>query len=366
MKMIDYTVRNDEKIIFSLRSLYEMHGYSQYKMTKFEEYDLYVKNKDFLLGENIITFNDTNGKLMALKPDVTLSIIKNHIDNPDLSEKLYYNENVYRVSKGSRTFKEIMQVGIECIGNVDGYCLAEILTLAVQSLNIISDESVLCVSSLEIISQLIENVPSDIRKQIISFINEKNIHELTSLCRKSEIEEQTVNKLIALTSLHGKYSYVFPQLKKILADSAEVINFEKILSSLDNEILEKIEIDFSTAGDSKYYNGIAFKGYINGISDSVISGGQYDKLMKKMGRKSNAVGFAIYLDVLENLDNSFNDYDVDTVIIYDEKTDVCEIGKKVNELNENGQSVLAVKKIPEKIKYKNLCRMCEKEAEFNG
>ena len=46
---------------------------------------------------NIITFTDTNGKLMALKPDVTLSIIKNTRDaSPDVS-KLCYDENVYRV-----------------------------------------------------------------------------------------------------------------------------------------------------------------------------------------------------------------------------------------------------------------------------
>ena len=28
---------------------------------------------------------------------------------------------------------------------------------------------------------------------------------------------------------------------------------------------------------------------------------QYDKLMKKMGRRSRAVGFAVYLDMLERL-----------------------------------------------------------------
>ena len=74
-------LKNDEKAVFALRSLYEKYGYSQFKMSKFEEYDLYVRNKDFLVSDNIITFTDTNGKLMALKPDVTLSIIKNSDDH---------------------------------------------------------------------------------------------------------------------------------------------------------------------------------------------------------------------------------------------------------------------------------------------
>ena len=76
--MIDEKLlKNEEKAIFNLRSLYRRYGYSPFKMSKFEEYDLYVRNKDFLVSDRVITFNDTNGKLMALKPYVTLSIIKN-------------------------------------------------------------------------------------------------------------------------------------------------------------------------------------------------------------------------------------------------------------------------------------------------
>ncbi len=43
-------LKTSEKIIFSLRELYEARGYSHYKMSKFEEYDLYSKNKDFLVS----------------------------------------------------------------------------------------------------------------------------------------------------------------------------------------------------------------------------------------------------------------------------------------------------------------------------
>ena len=52
---------------------------------------------------------------------------------------------------------------------------------------------------------------------------------------------------------------------------------------------------------STLYNGIAFKGFISGIPGSVLSGGQYDALMRKMGRKDRAIGFAVFLDMLERL-----------------------------------------------------------------
>ena len=82
MLINDKILQNQEKIIFALRELYLNSGYTPYRMSKFEEYDLYAKNKDFLVSDNVITFTNTDGKLMPLKPDVTLSIIKNNADEP--------------------------------------------------------------------------------------------------------------------------------------------------------------------------------------------------------------------------------------------------------------------------------------------
>ena len=55
--------------------------------------------------------------------------------------------------------------------------------------------------------------------------------------------------------------------------------------------------------DNNYYNGTVFKGYINGIPSAVLSGGQYDNLMRQMQRQSKAIGFAVYVDLLERLDD---------------------------------------------------------------
>ena len=63
----------------------------------------------------------------------------------------------------------------------------------------------------------------------------------------------------------------------------------------------RIRIDFSASGDVKYYNGIAFKGFISGIPDSVLSGGEYGRLLRRMGRRDRAVGFAVFLNMLERL-----------------------------------------------------------------
>ena len=92
-------LRADERISMQLRQMYRQYGYLPYKVTQFEEYDLYMRNKRFLMSENVLAFSDMDGKLMAMKPDVTLSIIKNTSDSADMT-KVCYAERVYRVPRG--------------------------------------------------------------------------------------------------------------------------------------------------------------------------------------------------------------------------------------------------------------------------
>lgn len=149
-------LKSDEKVSLTLRSLYAKNGYTRFKMSKFEEYDLYSRNKDFLVSDGVITFTDTNGKLLALKPDVTLSIVKNSKDIKGQIQKVYYNENVYRISETSRTYKELMQTGLECIGDLDDKNIAEVLRLACESLNVISENWSLNLSNAALLSEILK------------------------------------------------------------------------------------------------------------------------------------------------------------------------------------------------------------------
>ena len=156
MSFDESILKSDERAVFKLRALYREYGYNQFKMSKFEEYDLYSENKDFLVSDGVITFNDTNGKLLALKPDVTLSILKNFKDEAGAVERLYYNENVYRISETSHTYKEIMQTGLECIGDINGDNEAEVIILALKSLALISKTFVLDLSHVGLVSALLD------------------------------------------------------------------------------------------------------------------------------------------------------------------------------------------------------------------
>ena len=307
MEINDLVLNTSEKVVLRLRQLYASHGYAPYRMSKFEEYDLYAKNKDFLVSDNVITFTDTSGKLMALKPDVTLSIIKNSKDEPDVTRKVYYNENVYRVSKGSGGFKEIMQVGVECFGKVDENTVCEVISLAANSLKSFSPESVLVISDLDITKKIVNATNGD-AKLLYRAINEKNLHSIDSICGGADAE--LLKKLI---SLYGSIPEVLPKLDGLFAGTGyekDYAKFKKVVQNLiKTENADSIFVDFSVTDDINYYNGIVFKGFIKNIPTVALSGGQYDNLMRRMKRKSLAVGFAVYTDVLERMDENTTDED---------------------------------------------------------
>jgi len=290
-------LKNQEKAVFALRDIYFSYGYLPYKMSKFEEYDLYIKNKEFLVSDRIITFTDTTGKLLALKPDVTLSILKNASGE---KQKVYYNEMVYRVSAGTKSFKEIMQTGVECIGKVGLYDIYEVVLLACKSLSLISEDFVLDLSHLGLLASILKGLDEKFIEKVVVAISEKNKHEISNLCQEYNYQDlaEILNEIV---SLYGDLQVVIEKLEKLgLIDNvAELKTLSKLLK--ESGYYDKIRIDFSLTGDMRYYNGIIFKGYVNGISESVLSGGQYDKLAKKLGKTCSAIGFAVYLDLLEKL-----------------------------------------------------------------
>jgi len=297
----------DEQIIFKLRMLYNEFGYSQYKMSRFEEYELYAENKAFLPSGEILAFTGVDGRLMALRPDVTLSIVK-YAKDDDALNKLYYNENVYR-SDGTE-FKEQMQVGLECIGNVDVDVMGEVLLLAKRSLDTLSERSSLDISHMGYLNGLLqrEKMTLQQRNEIIGCISEKNTSELKIICAKYGFNDAFTYKLTTLTMLYGHYDTVREKMQSLCVNE-EMNEALKDLDSLSDVMckhgLDKcINIDFSIVNDISYYNGLIFQGYIEGVPARVLSGGRYDELMRKLGKTSGAIGFAVYLDKLENADSA--------------------------------------------------------------
>ena len=333
----------------ALYALYEKTGYKKYKMSKFEEYSLYLDNKSFLSGGAIITFNDPDGKLLALKPDVTLSIAKNTSAGGKRSEKLYYTENVYRISESSRQLKEIMQMGLEYIGEIDPYVLCEVILLACMSLSEISENYTLDISHMGFVTSLLDGagISEEYRRRILDAVSRKSSHEIESICKKTGTGAELTKKIVSLCSLYGSVENVLDKAKELVINdrSAEALSeLETIYKSLHAFNTDcAINLDFSVINDMNYYNGIIFRGYLEGAATSVLSGGRYDNLMSRLGNDTGAVGFAINIDDVEMYAESGEDFDADVLLLYSDSDSPADILAEVKRLTSSGLSVRAAK-----------------------
>lgn len=335
-------IRFDEKLALNLRSIYESYGYLPYNMSKFEEYDLYSKNKDFLGDGGILTFTDVSGRLMALKPDVTLSIVKNAVATTG-TQKVYYKENVYRTNKKSGGFKEIQQCGIECIGDLTEYDVIEVLILALESLKSTGRPFKLVVSHMGILSSFINclNLSDNDKFELITCVKRKSSDGINEIAFRNDIDLTSLSNAV---SLNGNPNDIISALYRICPKDASdsVTSLHNIISELSKIGFEdNISIDLSVMNDMNYYRSLVFRGYIDCIPESVLIGGRYDDVLKKMGRNCGAIGFAVSLDKLNALSKSDDPTYRDVQLVYSKDIPSHTVIKAANEIRSNGLSVVA-------------------------
>ncbi len=340
-----------EKTTYKLRELFIDNGYRKFKMNKFEEYDLYSKNKEFLVSDGVIVFNDTNGKLLALKPDVTLSIIKNTKDDLNSIEKVFYNENVYRISQTSHTYKEIMQTGLECIGKITFNEVVEVTELALKTLRQISNDFLLQLANIDLASAIFKDyeITKDLLEKATIAITQKNTEYIKEIFNEKQIK--------AIKVLVNAYNSIEENLhdieKLVISKDSKLIfnNFKAVIDRLTKlGFGDKVAIDFSIIDFNSYYSGIVFKGFVSGVSAKILSGGQYDNLLKKMNRQSGAIGFAVYLDEIERFEQELIDTE-DCIKIALPKG---RLGEKVYQMFENaGFDCPSIKENNRKLIFEN-------------
>ena len=294
-----------ERASFALRALYEAAGCRKYHMGRFEEYGLYQENRSFLSSEQVITFTDLDGRLLALKPDVTLSIAKTAQPAPGETLRYYYHENVYRPSAESHTFKEISQMGLEMLGAVGEAQVQQAVCLAARSLDALGADWVLEVSHMGYLFGLFDalGVPDAARAKLLEKLREKNAHELRAAAGAAGLADAAADILCSVLSLCGSYADTLAKAAALCRNDAmraAVAELEALAVPLE-KAGGVIRLDMTLAGEMEYYNGLVFQGYLKALPRPLLKGGRYDLLMQKFTPGAGAIGFAVYLDELDRL-----------------------------------------------------------------
>lgn len=326
------------QLLTRLRSLYESLGYTRFTLRRFEEYGLYLENKSFLKSENVLTFTNPDGKLMALKPDVTLSIVKHARKEREGIERVYYQESVYSYSAVNREVTEVEQMGIEAMGDTDAYVVSEVVRLAVESLRLTGLPYVLDVSHMGFTTALLlsASLTPEQQEQALSLIRRKSAHELQAYLSEQGIGPDTSERILQMTKLAGPFAEVFPAAQKLSVNDQTAAALNELKTLYDtlaaDGAAEALRLDLSMLNELDYYNGIVLQGYVQGAPRAVLSGGRYDPLMRRFGKQADGIGFAVYLDELNRVLSDRRTLDADVLVLYQDGDDLAALHQAVFDL----------------------------------
>jgi len=208
----------------------------------------------------------------------------------------------------------------------------------------ISERYVLDVSDIGVLSGVLAEEPigdADCAR-LIAAVGEKNLHGLNSLCEELSVSPQTQGLLQALVSITGPLLETLARVEQLPLPegSRSALNELKNIGTLLALYgAKQVNLDFSVVNDMDYYNGLVFRGFVEGVPSGVLAGGRYDNLLARMGKSGEAIGFAVYVDQLSRLFGQRAEADADTRILYDDESDYAALIRKAESLRKKGQRV---------------------------
>ena len=299
---------------------------------------------------SMLTFESKNGKVMCLRPDLTVASSINYLQKKTKS-KIYYSGQAYRRSDKKNSDLVNDQLGIEIFGSKnqiqDDF---KVITTILNSAKKIKSKKIrIKVGDVSLFKSLINSLdmperwklrlirhfwrPSYFEELLIRLEENTDIDAVTFDTDKKkfyEMKKLDQDKLIAGRSILEILNRFEKKIKdpRSFSDGKQIVKIIKSylkinckLSMLDDKLLDfakknnlkknifkdfksiqnlkkiKDDINFITnfGRDVEYYTGIVFEVFSG--KKEIARGGRYDDLLKSLGAKKNipAVGAAINL-----------------------------------------------------------------------
>lgn len=306
------------KLEKAVLNVFKNEGYRQIKTPAFEYYDLFSEADNSLETKDMYKLIDNNGQLMVLRPDATIPIARmmaTHYKESDGDVKLMYLTDVFRRADFRAGEKrEFKQAGIEYFGSASPKIDADLILTAEKAV------SAACVGEIKIelgdvdyfngfLKELMkdERLRSvDTRLRLKELVESKNIPGLKRFAEEFDVNESLTSVLLEIPLLYGNIDEVCDRADKLAMNpemKAAVENIRRIYSETGKK---NITADMGLINTLEYYSGMIFKIYIKNTGVIAGSGGRYDALMQKFGKKIPAVGFGLNIDVLYDSEKKYD------------------------------------------------------------
>tara|TARA_B110000037_G_C17027359_1_gene467963 strand:+ start:7 stop:1044 length:1038 start_codon:yes stop_codon:yes gene_type:complete len=306
-------------------------------------------------GENfrrsMLTFENEDGKIMCLRPDLTVASCIKYLEKKSKS-KIYYSGQAYRRTnkKGSDLVND--QLGIEILGSKnqsqDDYKVIKTILNSVEKIK--NKKIQIKVGDISLFKRLINSLDmperwklrlirhfwrpkyfEDLLKRLeknsdidsVTFdTDKKRFHEMKEMDHDKIVAGRNISEILKRFNKKIKDPRSFNEGKEIVKIIRSFLKINCKLSQLDERLLDfsrknnlkknifkefksiqilkklKKEVNFITnfGRDIEYYTGIVFE--IFSGNKEIARGGRYDDLLKSLGARKNipAVGAAINLN----------------------------------------------------------------------
>lgn len=324
-------------------------GYEEVITPTIEFYKTYEAGFDNINEADMYKFFDAQGRILMLRADMTIPIARlaaTKFKDADVPLRFRYCASVFKVHEDLSGLKnEISDCGVELIGVSQTCGDLEILMTALDALSVVKDRSwVLEIGNINFFREACRYfaITKEDSEELAELIDDKSITSLKEKLAALQLNEDGKQFFLQLPWLSGDRTIL--QRAKQYCFCKELLTILQDLDALADDLqalgCERIQFDLGKTKNLNYYTGIVFEAYVEGVGKRVLSGGRYDTLLEKYGRKLPAVGFSIKLDALSEIWKA-KEPKKGKVIVYHPKDRVAAM-KKAQELTKEGRVRLVV------------------------
>lgn len=279
------------------------YSYKMIQTPTFEYHNIYTDTTGDISSEKLFKFFDKEGRILALRGDVTTSIARvmgtKWGENP-LPARLCYVSEAFRYDGSASAMpSEFTQAGIELVGEGGAYADAEIIIVTIKALlNAGLDEFQIDIGQVEFFKGLAEQMglTAEDAEKVRVLVDFKDSLSIAELASKYDADEEIKNLLCMMPELFGDAEILEKANSEKLnkRSKAAIENLKSVYEIIKASGLSKyVSIDLGMLQSIDYYTGVIFKGVTYDVGFAVCGGGRYDSLISGFGRELSAVGMAI-------------------------------------------------------------------------
>ena len=282
-------------IEWRMRETARRWGYREVCTPEFEDLDLFTMRSGEGIVEEMYVFEDKGGRKLALRPEITASVIRMYVNEAKVAPKPLrwcYFADCFRYERPQKgRYRQFWQFGVELIGADTAQADAEVITLAADMLNATGVTYALKVGHLSFMRNLLRDLGYPDQRRMMAFLDKKDFDGL-----KNTLESMNRSDLgTALISLSE--SRDLTEAFEIAGTIPEKERINRTVECLDAAGVD-YSLDFGIARGLDYYTGMVFEGFAQnlGAENQILGGGAYRLAHLFGGDDVASCGFAIGFD----------------------------------------------------------------------